>query len=82
MGKLNLMKIFLIIFFSIMVFPVFAPSHPEYVGVDPPRKQIANGASPHEVICTEGLELIFKVTIGSPACVKHSTDSKLVERVC
>jgi len=80
MGKLNLMKIFLIIFFSIMVFPVFAPSHPEYVGVDPPLKQIASGASPHEVICSEGLELIFKVTNGFPACVKPSTATKLVER--
>jgi len=60
--------------------PAFAPSHPEYVGVDLPGKQIANGAAPHEVICSEGLELIFKATNGFPACVKPSTATKLVER--
>jgi len=79
MGKLTLEKIFLIIFFSIMVFPVFAPSHPEYVGVDPPLKQVAQGIAPHQVICKQGLELIIKYN-GSPACVKPETAEKLAER--
>jgi len=62
-----------------MIFPVFAPSHPEYVGVDPPRKQVAQGIAPEEVICKEGLELIIKHN-QSPACVKLETAGKLEER--
>ena len=80
-GKLvAVISIFIVSFVSVGLIPVFAPSHPEYVGVDPPRKQIANGVPPHEVICSEGLELIFKATNGFPACVKPSTATKLVER--
>jgi len=45
-----------------------------------PLKQIANGVSPQEVICSEGFELIFKVTNGFPACIKPSNAMKLVER--
>jgi len=56
------------------------PSHPEYVGVDPPLKQIAQGISPNEIICKEGLNLIFKSTNNSPACVKPQTVEKLIER--
>ena len=66
------MKSFLIIFLSIMILPIFAPSHPEYVGIDSPRKQIAQGVLPEEVICKEGLLLIIK-HIGSPACVRPET---------
>ena len=83
MGKgkiVAVISIFIVSFVSVGLIPVFAPSHPEYVGVDPPRKQIANGVPPHEVICSEGLELIFKATNGFPACVKPSTATKLVER--
>jgi len=50
--------------------------------VDPsmsPRKQIAQGISSNEVICKEGLELIFKYD-GSPACVTDLTADKLVDR--
>ncbi len=45
-----------------------------------PRQQIANGISPTDVICKEGLELIFKATDESPACVKSETAVKLIER--
>jgi len=60
--------------------PTPPTSIPTPMPVDPPRKQIASGVAPHEVICTEGLELIFKVTNGFPACVKPSTATKLLER--
>ncbi len=83
MGKEKLVAVISIVivsFVSVGLIPVFAPSYPEYVGVDPPRKQIASGVAPHEVICSEGLELIFKATNGFPACVKPSTATKLVER--
>jgi len=73
------MKIILIIFLSVLIIPVFAPSLPEYV-VDPPLKQIAKNIHPSEVICREGLELIFKATNWSPACIKPETAIKLVER--
>lgn len=66
-------------FFSVMIFPVFAPSHPEYVGVDSPLKQLKFGVAPHEIICNEGLVLIIKYD-GSPACVKAKTAEKLAER--
>jgi len=46
----------------------------------PPRKQVSSGTSPQDVICSEGLELIFKSTDNSPACVKPSTAEKLIQR--
>jgi hypothetical protein len=45
-----------------------------------PKKQIDSGKSPNEVICKEGLELIFKSSNGSPACVKSQTIEKLLLR--
>jgi len=48
-------------------------------GVDPPRRQIANGVAPEEVICKEGLALIIKHN-QSPACVRFETAEKLEER--
>jgi len=46
----------------------------------PPIKQIANGISPENVICKEGMQLVFKNTYNSPACVKSTTVDKLIER--
>lgn len=60
--------------------PVFAPSHPEYVGVEPPLKQISQGVELTNVICTEGLELVIKKSNGDPACLKPSSVAKLIER--
>ncbi len=73
------MKIFLIFFLSIMILPIFAPSHPEYVGVDSPRIQITQGVLPEEVICKEGRVLIIKHN-GSPACVRPDTAVILEDR--
>ena len=46
----------------------------------PPHKQVSSGTNPQDVICSEGLELIFKSTDNSPACVKSSTAEKLIQR--
>jgi len=46
----------------------------------PPLKQIQDGADPSDVTCTEGLELIMKVSNGQPACIKPSSVEKLIER--
>lgn len=46
----------------------------------PPLKQIRSGTLQENVTCTEGLELVFKSTNGSPACVKSETAEELIER--
>ena len=45
-----------------------------------PKHQLKNGILPEEIICKGGLELVFKSTDGSPACVKPKTAEKLIER--
>ena len=45
-----------------------------------PKKQLELGIAPENVICNQGLELIFKSTDNSPACVKPKTAEKLFER--
>ena len=45
-----------------------------------PRKQVSSGTNPQDVVCSDGLELIFKSTNNSPACVKPSTAEKLIKR--
>jgi len=63
-----------------MMLPVFAPSHPEYVGVEPPLKQISYGVKPSQIICTEGLELVLKQSNGKPACINPASVAKLIDR--
>ncbi len=46
----------------------------------PPKKQITLGIEPADVYCKLDMNLIFKSTDGSPACVKLSTAEKLKER--
>lgn len=46
----------------------------------PPLKQITNGVLPEQIICKDGLELIFKMTDNFPACVQSESKSKLIER--
>ena len=46
----------------------------------PPLKQSNLGIPNEEITCREGLELIFKSNDDSPACVKLSSVSKLIER--
>ena len=80
MGKGKLVSvIFIVSFVSVGLLPVFAPSHPEYVGFDSPLKQVAQGIDPVEVTCNLELVLIIKHN-GSPACVKPKTAEKLIER--
>lgn len=43
-------------------------------------KQIANGISPQDVTCKDGMMLVFKNSDDSSACVKPNTAVKLVER--
>ena len=45
-----------------------------------PKQQIAHGNLPENIFCRDGLELIFKSTDGTPACVKPQTVQKLMER--
>jgi len=45
-----------------------------------PRAQMLAGLSSNQVMCKEGLNLVFKATDGSPICVKASTVYKLIER--
>jgi len=45
-----------------------------------PRAQMLAGLSANQVMCKEGLNLVFKATDGSPICVKASTVYKLIER--
>jgi len=44
-----------------------------------PKHQVQNETAPENVICNMELELIFKID-GSPACVKHDSISKLIQR--
>jgi len=46
----------------------------------PPLKQIQEGTEPTGVTCTEGLELVLKLTNGQPACIKPSSVEKLIQR--
>jgi len=46
----------------------------------PPRVQINNGVENGDILCREGLVLVFKAVDYSPACVKLSTAQKLLER--
>ena len=46
----------------------------------PPLKQIQQGVNPTNVTCTEGLELVLKLSTGEPACVKPSSVEKLIQR--
>ncbi|WP_255430740.1 dienelactone hydrolase family protein [Candidatus Nitrosopumilus sp. SW] len=46
----------------------------------PPLKQIQEGTEPSKVTCTEGLELVLKLSNGQPACIKPSSVEKLIQR--
>jgi len=56
------------------------PSPPSIIETLSPKKQLAKGISASDVVCKDGLELIFKSTDGSPACVKAETINKLISR--
>jgi hypothetical protein len=44
-----------------------------------PLQQTKSGVSASDVICKEGLELIFKSTDNSPACVRSTSVEKLIQ---
>jgi hypothetical protein len=46
----------------------------------PPIKQLQWGLGNSEIVCIDSMELIFKATDNSPACVKPSTAQKLLIR--
>ena len=46
----------------------------------PPVKQVNAGMEPSNVTCTEGLELVLKMSNGQPACIRPSSVEKLIER--
>ena len=45
-----------------------------------PRLQEKTGIEPLDVLCSQGLSLIQKISNNSPACVKPETAEKLIER--
>ena len=45
-----------------------------------PLKQVANGILPKDVSCKENMQLILKISDGSPACVTTTTAEKLIQR--
>jgi len=52
----------------------------ESVSILSPKQQVKQGIEPMNIICKEGLDLIFKSTDNSPACVKPETAKKLIQR--
>lgn len=42
-----------------------------------PLKQVKEGITPENIVCKEGLELVFKLN-GQPACVKTTSIQKLI----
>ena len=44
-----------------------------------PKKQMEMGIDPHMVQCKEGLSLVFKDKVWSPACVKETSVARLIE---
>ena len=45
--------------------------------VPSPLKQIKEGIAPENIVCKEGLELVFKLN-GQPACIKTTSVEKLI----
>jgi hypothetical protein len=56
------------------------PSGQIISGIASPLEQFKSGTAAKDVTCKQGLELVFKSTDGSPACVKADTASVLVQR--
>ncbi len=61
--------------------PIIKISKPIFTNdVMPPSMQAKQGVASSDVICKDGLELIFKSSDGSSACVKPETAEKLIQR--
>ena len=46
---------------------------PSQIEIQRPLLQVKNGILPENIVCREGLELIFKLSNEKPACVKTQT---------
>lgn len=71
------------VFLSTMMFTstnIVLAQHMSVIFIQSPLKQFQSGISSQHIQCNDGLELIFKSSNGSPACVKHDTAMKLVKR--
>lgn len=51
----------------------------ETIFLDSPLKQFKSGIPAQAIMCKQGLQSIMKINDGSPACVKPSTASRLIE---
>ncbi|MGI0057881.1 MAG: hypothetical protein ACREAK_10995 [Nitrosarchaeum sp.] len=74
--------IMLVIFFGLGIISLFMVNV-SFADNDvlPPIKQIRHEKIfPYDVICKEGLELIFKIQTANPSCVTDSTADKLAKR--
>lgn len=59
------------------VVTLFVAEMEDIVPIDSPLKQFKSGIDAKDVVCKEGLQLVIKFKIGSPACVKPSSATKL-----
>ena len=66
--------------FSIIVMMIISSPFASGYFTDSPKAQFSKGIDPHEVECKENLQLVFKITDFSPACVKSTSVEKLIER--
>ena len=72
---------FNLIFAIFLILIFFQPTFVLALEILPtPLQQIKKGVSFQDVRCKAGLELIYKATDGSPACVSILTKDKLVYR--
>ena len=76
----NILALFAITILMINVLPVFAPSHPEYVGFAPPLQQIKAGVALVDIQCNEGKYIVYKSNRMAAACVTADTESELIKR--
>ncbi|MBI5698510.1 MAG: PEFG-CTERM sorting domain-containing protein [Thaumarchaeota archaeon] len=44
-----------------------------------PLKQVESGVAPEDVQCDDAMELVFKKSTGTPACVKPNTAERLIQ---
>jgi len=62
------------------LFTIYGQSGKPVLTTSPPLVQFKSGVTAKDVVCRQGLQLIFKFTDGTPACVKPQTQEKLIER--
>jgi len=71
---------FFLLFFSIFFGGfLILDSHSISDEIQSPVQQLKNGVLPEDVVCRDGLELIFKNSDDSPVCVKPTSVSRLIE---